>query len=174
MAVDLVQIRTLAREKEDENWEFRRFLKTLETGTEELDERVFRTTQRVWDKIDCTTCANCCREVKPTFSKEDVNRIAARLGMNPQAFVDAHLEHTEADDGNPWQTRTTPCPFLKDNRCSIYEDRPVDCREYPYLFKPEFVSRTMDMLERTFTCPIVYEVIEKLKDSTGFFRRRRR
>jgi hypothetical protein len=32
------------------------------------------------------------------------------------------------------------------------------------------ISRTMGMIERTFTCPIVYEVMEELKNSLGFSR----
>ena len=34
------------------------------------------------------------------------------------------------------------------------------------------VSRTMGMIARTFTCPIVYQVVEELKKSLGFLRRR--
>ena len=71
----------------------------------------------------------------------------------------------------PWQTRSTPCPFLKDNLCSIYEDRPAECSGYPYLYKPDFVVRTLAMVERTFTCPIVYEVMEELKKSLDFPRK---
>ncbi len=56
----------------------------------------------------------------------------------------------------------------------MYEDRPADCKGYPYLYEPEFSSRTMGMISRTFTCPIVYEVIEELKRSWGFARRTRR
>jgi hypothetical protein len=47
----------------------------------------------------------------------------------------------------------------------VYEDRPADCNDYPHLFKPDFVSRTLMMVERTFTCPIVYEAMEELKKS---------
>jgi hypothetical protein len=36
---------------------------------------------------------------------------------------------------------------------------------------PNFVSRTLGMVERTFTCPIVYEVVEELKESLGFPRK---
>ncbi len=92
--------------------------------------------------------------------------------MAPQQFIDAYLKRTESGDENPWRTRTKPCPFLKENRCSVYEDRPADCSGYPYLYKPDFVFRTMGMIERTFTCPIVYEVMEHLKQSLGFSRRR--
>src|ERR1700746_1771760 len=124
MAFDLVQIRELAGRKEAENSRFRQFLKTgcrLEPG--EIDQRVFEITRRVWAGIDCTSCANCCREVKPTFSEEEVGRLSRRLGMERQQFIDTYLERLEENDENPWQTHTTPCPFLKENLCSIYEDR---------------------------------------------------
>lgn len=175
MAVDLVQLRVLAQKKEEENWRFRQFLKTrCDLEREEIDKRVFAATKRVWAGIDCTKCANCCREIKPTFSEEDVSRLAQRLEMAPPEFIRAYLEPAEPGDQNPWQTRTTPCPFLEDNRCSVYEDRPADCRGYPYLYEPEVVFRTRGMIERTFTCPIVYEVMEELKDSLRFASGKRR
>jgi hypothetical protein len=175
MAFDLVHLRALAQEKEDENWRFRQFLKVrCDLESEEIDQRVAAATERVWAGIDCTTCANCCREVRPTFSEEDVSRLCQRLNMTPQQFVESYLERTEPGDENPWKTQTTPCAFLKDNRCSVYEDRPVDCRGYPYLYEPDFVFRTMGMIERTSTCPIVYEVMEALKESLGFAQEKRR
>jgi uncharacterized protein len=169
MALDLVQIRELAERKEDENSRFRQFLKTrCNLEPDEIDQRVFEITRRVWAGIDCTTCANCCREMKPTFSGDEVDRVARRLGIERQQFIETYLERSEASSENPWQTRTTPCPFLKDNLCSVYEDRPAECGGYPYLYQPDFVFRTMGMIGRTFTCPIVYEVMEELKKSLGF------
>ena len=143
MAFDLVQIRTMADRKEDENWRFRQFLKTrCKLDPDEIDRRVFETTRRVWDGIDCTTCANCCREMKPTFSEEEVDRVARRLGIGRQQFIETYLQRADPDSENRWQTRTSPCPFLKDNRCSVYEDRPAECSGYPYLYQPAFVLRT--------------------------------
>jgi uncharacterized protein len=70
MAVNLVQIEKLARKKEEENWGFREFLKAeSDLDSDEIDQRVFETTRRVWAGIDCTTCANCCRQVQPSFSE---------------------------------------------------------------------------------------------------------
>jgi hypothetical protein len=164
--IDLVQIRELATKKEKENWRFREFLKGSEDlGCDDIDRRVAEITLHVWAGIDCTTCANCCRELQPTFSEEDVSRVSRRLGMDRQQFINTYLQKTEPGESNPWETRTTPCPFLKDNLCSIYEDRPVDCSDYPHLYKPNFVSRTWGTIERTFTCPIVYQVMEELKKS---------
>lgn len=172
MAIDLVQIRTLAKAKEDENFRFRQFLKNrCKLDPDQIDERVFETTRRVWAGIDCTTCANCCREVRPTFSDEDIDRISRRLEMARDQFIRAYLEPSDDADDNLCQTRTLPCPFLKDNLCSIYEDRPADCEGYPYLYKPGFTGRTWGMLDRTYTCPIVYTVIEELKRSLGFLRK---
>jgi uncharacterized protein len=172
MAFDLVQIRAQAKEKEDENYKFRRFLKTkCNLDSEEIDSRVFGATRRVWAGIDSTKCANCCREVHPTFSEDEVDRLARRLAMSREQFIETYLKRSEPGDNNPWTTRTTPCPFLKNNLCSVYEDRPADCSGYPYLYKPDFIFRTLEMIERTFTCPIVYEVMEELKKSTGFRRR---
>ncbi len=173
MTYDLIQIRQQAEEKEDENYRFRQFLKNkCNLDPEEIDQRVFAATRRIWAGIDCTTCANCCRQVNPTFSEAEVERLARRLGLQPNDFMQRYLERSEPLSENPWTTRTTPCPFLKDNRCSVYEDRPADCRGYPYLDQPEFVFRTLAMIERTFTCPIVYEVMEELKSSLGFVGRR--
>ena len=173
MAVDLVQIRQLAARKEDQNFRFREFLKTrCKVKPDEIDQRVFKTTRGVWDGIDCTTCANCCRKMNPGFSEEEVNRVARRLGMKRQQFIETYLEPSEEDSGKLWRTHVTPCPFLKDNLCSIYEDRPAECSGYPYLYQPDFVCRTLGMIERTFTCPIVYEVMEELKKSLGFSKRR--
>src|SRR5258706_11693844 len=175
MAVDPIRVPVLAEKKLEENGRFRQFLNhRCEIDGDELDQRVFDLTKRVWAGIDCTTCANCCKTVRPTFAEEDIQRLARRLGIQRQQLINDYLEPNEPGEDNAWQTRTTPCPFLKDNRCSVYEDRPADCRGYPYLDEPDFVFRTVAMIERTFTCPIVYEVMEELKRSVGFPRRGRK
>jgi len=120
VAVDLVQIRKLGETREDENFSFRRFLKTEYTlKPDEVDQRVFEITGRVWAGIDCTACANCRREMRLTFGEEEVDRVTHRLGMQRQEFIQTCLELSEADSDNPWQTRSTPCTLLKDNLCSI-------------------------------------------------------
>ena len=69
IAIDLIQIRELSRSRADENWRFRQFLKgQCDLKPDQIDKQVIETTRRVWAGIDCTACANCCREVKPSFS----------------------------------------------------------------------------------------------------------
>jgi len=171
MAFDPIQLRVLAERKENENWKFRSFLKQCDLDPDELDKLVTEITDRVWAGIDCTTCANCCKQMSPTLSEEEIDRLSRQLGIQRQHFIDAYLEPSESGDENPWRTRTKPCPFLEDNRCSIYDDRPNDCRGYPYLHEPRFVFRTMGMIGRTSVCPIVYGVMEEWKPAVGFRRR---
>jgi len=38
-----------------------------------------------------------------------------------------------------------PCPFLIDNKCSIYEDRPLICKAYPMVDCPYFTGKVMDI-----------------------------
>jgi Fe-S-cluster containining protein len=64
--------------------------------------------------------------------------------------------------------RERPCPFLKDNRCAVYEYRPANCRDYPYLYKPDFTARTLSMIGRLAECPAVFEAWEELKRAAGF------
>jgi hypothetical protein len=56
----------------------------------------------------------------PYFQQEEVGRLARRLDITRERFIETYLQRSEPDDDdNPWTTRTKPCPFLKDNRCSV-------------------------------------------------------
>lgn len=46
--------------------------------------------------------------------------------------------------------------------------RSDDCRGYPYLHEADFNCRTMSMIERTYMCPIVFNVMEALKEKVAF------
>ena len=63
---------------------------------------------------------------------------------------------------------TVPCPFLKENVCSVYEDRPKACRDFPYLHEPGFRTRMITLIENTALCPIVYNTCEQLKTILPF------
>jgi len=180
MEVDAKNVRLLADQADDENFEFRRFLKWQDAlSDEELDELVWETTRRIWAGFDCTTCGNCCRELIPTVTAEEVERLAIRLGVSVEAFHERYVERVatpDEDDVDPdgpvqWRLRGRPCPFLKGNRCTVHEDRPTQCRKYPYLYEPNFSRRLIAMLERTYTCPVVYQVVEALKRELPFRRR---
>ncbi|MBN1765730.1 MAG: YkgJ family cysteine cluster protein [Sedimentisphaerales bacterium] len=136
---------------------------------EQIDTLVFTITDRTWDSIDCTECGRCCMELKPMLSEKDQFRLAKRLEMNIEQLRKQFLEYDDTDIDEPgWRIKDHPCPFLWDKVCTIYEERPENCRQYPYLHKPNFTYRTWGMIEPTFTCPVVYCVIEELKEKLGF------
>jgi Fe-S-cluster containining protein len=171
MTPDLVKLRQMAEARAEENFRFRDFLKhRTRLSSEEVDHLVFEIAARVWKKTDCAACANCCREVVPTIGDSGVERLAAHLGMDSSAFASKYLDRAESTADHPWIMRERPCPFLKDNRCAVYQYRPANCRDYPYLDKPDFTARTLSMIERLSVCPAVFEVWEELKRATGFRR----
>ena len=169
MTPDPVNLRQMAEAGADGNFKFRDFLKhRTNLSSKEVDQLVFEISERVWKRIDCTACANCCRVATPAFTEKDIERLATHLGMTNSEFAAKYLKEADgAADSLPLM-RERPCRFLKDNRCSVYEHRPDSCRGYPFLDKPNFTARTLGMIGRLSECPAVFEVWEELKRATGF------
>lgn len=113
-------------------------------------------------QIDCLECANCCKNYSPRFKNPDIKRIAKLLGMKEGAFVEQYLT---LDDENDYVLRQSPCPFLAaDNTCDIYDDRPSDCRRYPYTDEDVLIKRIPLTLKNSTVCPITFHVLERLKE----------
>jgi len=160
---DLKKIKKTAEKKEDENWEFRSFLKGYDIEVEELDSIVHGLFEEVYREIDCTACGNCCREISPVLEQEDIERLSRGLGISPENFKERFLIKGDKDYSEGFIFRKKPCPFLKGNLCSHYELRPEACRSFPHLHKEEFVFRLIGVVENYDVCPIVFNVYEQLK-----------
>jgi hypothetical protein len=50
----------------------------------------------------------------------------------------------------------------------VYEDRFAGCREFPALHLPFFTKRLFTVMMHYSRCPIIFNVVEKLKMKTGF------
>jgi Fe-S-cluster containining protein len=113
-----------------------------------------------FSKIDCLQCANCCKNYSPRFKTPDIKRISKVLGLRESDFIEKYLVVDEEGD---FIVNTKPCPFLGgDNFCSIYEDRPSDCRRFPYTDEDVIIKRKELTLKNSTFCPITYYVLEKL------------
>lgn len=129
---------------------FNKMLKALP----ELHEEAF-------EKIDCLSCAACCKNYSPRFKQPDIKRIAKRLRIKEGELVARYLK---LDEDNDYVLQKEPCPFLAaDNTCNIYEDRPSDCRRYPYTDEDVFLKRTNITLKNATFCPIAFTVLERLE-----------
>jgi len=169
MKFDFSDLEKLAAKKEDENWRFRGFLKFYDRMTdEELDSLVYKTADEIGSAVDCTQCGRCCEKLKPMCSEEDQQRLAAGLSITVEGLREQHLKYDQSEDKPGCRMKNSPCPFLQDKKCTVYGNRPDNCRDYPYLHEPDFRYRTWGMIERTVTCPIVFQVMEKLKEKLNF------
>jgi uncharacterized protein len=158
---DIEKIKSLAFEKEDENWRFRAFLKSSDMSIASMDRMVAVWYEDVRQTIDCRTCGHCCMVMAPMLTGRDMNRLVSHLGVSRKELIDKHLEPSKEDKG--YTTKELPCPFLKDMQCTVYDARPDTCRSYPHLHKHEFRSRLMQVIDNCSVCPIVYNVYEGLK-----------
>jgi uncharacterized protein len=172
---DFDNLTKLAEQREEDNCHFRAFLKWhCRQSGRAIDRLVSEVTDRVWADIDCTACGRCCRELRPAFSPKEQKRLALRLAVSVDDFRQQYLECKDEEDRHLWRVREAPCPFLQGSRCSVYEDRPAQCRDYPYLYKRDFRSRTIAMVGQTHICLIVYQALEDLKRALGYRSRRTR
>lgn len=157
-------IKQHATEKEDENYHFRSFLKNCDE--ELIDEKVHTLNEIIAPQIDCTQCGNCCRTFMISLDKVDAGRLSAHLHVDEKTFAQKYLE-TSAEETMQVFNKI-PCHFLSENKCTVYEARPQDCRDFPHLHKPGFIKKLFSMIRYYAICPIVYNVMEQLKIDSGF------
>ncbi len=121
--------------------------------------------EAAFSRIDCLECANCCRNYSPRFKQPDIRRIAKKLGMREGDLVAGYLR---LDEDGDYVVKSSPCPFLNaDNTCRIYEDRPGDCRRYPYTDEDVLLKRVNLTLKNATVCPAVFHVLEALARQEG-------
>ncbi len=83
--------------------------------------------------------------------------------MKESVFIERFLK---VDEDGDFVVNAKPCPFLgNDNYCSIYEQRPSDCRRFPYTDEDVIVKRQSLTLKNSTFCPITYYVLERLVKS---------
>jgi methyltransferase-like protein/cyclopropane fatty-acyl-phospholipid synthase-like methyltransferase/Fe-S-cluster containining protein len=112
--------------------------------------------ERRGHKISCRkSCGACCRQLTP-ISPVEAHHIQNLVNELPEPrrsqikarFADARQRLKKAglleqllrpetwpDEGGPqlglkYFLQGIPCPFLEDESCSIYADRPIECRQY--------------------------------------------
>ncbi|WMB28465.1 YkgJ family cysteine cluster protein [Streptococcus didelphis] len=155
--MDIEKYKALALSKQAEH---RKFLTQLKKKPpKHLDKLVQEIHEEVFSEIDCTQCANCCRSLGPLFTEADIQRIAKHFRMKLSAFEDIYLK---VDEDKDKVFKSMPCPFLgEDNLCSIYEERPKACREFPHTDRKKIYQINAITLKNTLICPSAYLFVEK-------------
>ncbi len=85
--------------------------------------------------LSCFT--TCCRDVNIFLTPYDILRMKSRLGILSDEFLEQYTKTLMPADGKipviqlKMREDDMGCPFVTDEGCSIYEDRPWACRMYP-------------------------------------------
>lgn len=91
----------------------------------------------------CTGCGNCCsKEPGAVFvSNEEIETIILHLKIDKMEFLDRFTRKLHGKIALK-ELANFDCVFLKENRCSIYHQRPKQCNTYP--FWPELLRSLKD------------------------------
>lgn len=85
-------------------------------------------------KFFCTGCGKCCTgsDGYVFLSSKDVDALAKQLNLSSAEFTQ---KYTRTVDGNLClkdNLATDECIFLKNNRCTVYPSRPIQCQTFPW------------------------------------------
>ncbi|MFP4475105.1 MAG: YkgJ family cysteine cluster protein [Desulfatibacillaceae bacterium] len=86
--------------------------------------------------VSCFTL--CCRNLNLFLYPYDVLRLRRALDMDSGDFIDRHTD-VVMREGNAFpdvllrmaDNEERTCPFLTDEGCTVYQDRPESCRSFP-------------------------------------------
>lgn len=160
------KVRFEAKKKENENLEFRTFLK-CHADEKELDKHFKRLHDELFSTYDCSRCRNCCKMYHGSIPSEDLERDAEILDLTKEQFVERYLIKNEVED--TYETKNKPCDFLQeDGNCKLGECRPESCKKYPYTDQPDRLQSLYSVLNAVEVCPVAFEIYERLKKEYGF------
>lgn len=91
-------------------------------------------------KFACTQCGKCCHGKTNVFvNSAEIEAIAAHLDLPKFEFSKRYTRPQCLGDQESITLKSQiqsngklGCVFLKNNKCSIYSERPTQCRTYPY------------------------------------------
>lgn len=96
---------------------------------------------KMWYKngleFKCTGCGKCCTG-SPGYvflNKKEAEIIAQKLNLPLNDFLKKYTRQSGkrlALKERKISDTTYDCIFLKDNKCTIYEERPTQCKTYPW------------------------------------------
>ena len=138
------------------------FRKWKQAKPKDLDQKFHKEHISEFKKMDCLTCANCCKTTSPIFRDADIRRIAKHLRIKESHLIQNYLKMDEESD---YVLQKSPCTFLgTDNKCAIYEVRPLACREYPHTNRKNMFQILELTAENTLICPAVARIVKTITE----------
>lgn len=85
-------------------------------------------------RFECQCCGHCCKTGKDYgyvyLSSEECTKIAAFIGVSLKYLKSKYV--SKINKAYQFKQSKEDCPFLKENKCSIYKVRPLQCRTWPF------------------------------------------
>jgi Fe-S-cluster containining protein len=111
----------------------------------------------------CTGCAECCKNLV-TLQWSGLSLFPWEKHLFPSKKVHPHLAYGASPDSKDFRIflykyMEQSCEKLEGNKCTIYDNRPLVCRSYPFRYVQ--MSRGRVFYELAPECPGVKEVNEE-------------
>ena len=122
-------------------------------------------------RFSCTRCSKCCRHESGYvfLSETDIERLRKRFELSRREFLDRYTSRVDLGLAVRLSLKEQPnfdCIFWAHGGCSVYEDRPLQCRAFP--FWPQNLQSAEAWEETAKECPGIhvgtrhsYETIEE-------------
>ena len=100
--------------------------------------RMEKTMKKPWFhqglRFKCTGCGKCCTgsDGYVFLSPADLIALADHFKLSVTEFIDQHTRVVDNQICLLDSPGSDKCIFLKDNKCSAYHARPVQCRTFPW------------------------------------------
>lgn len=162
--VKLKHLKKEAKRKQNENLDFRMYLQE-HADPQELDRQINQLHQELFNAFDCKQCRNCCKEYGALFFEEEIPWVATFLQTTREELIWKYM----ARDGDLYYLEEKPCMFLqKDGSCRLGDVKPICCVDFPYTHYDDRIHNLTSMIEYASICPVVFELLERLKELYGF------
>ncbi|WP_102401360.1 YkgJ family cysteine cluster protein [Haloimpatiens massiliensis] len=149
---------------EKQNYAFRAYLKN-HADSDELDKQFLELHNELFKDYDCSKCRNCCKVYSITLQESEIEEATKLLKVTKKEFMDKYMKMTV--DG--YEVKEKPCCFLTENgACKIEKCKPEECREYPFTNNPDRLFSLLSIVSFASVCPVVFEMLERLKETYGF------
>lgn len=159
-----LRLKDAYKSKWNENYAFRTYLKS-NADSKTFDEQVLALHNSLFSTYNCKNCRNCCKKYEATFEEDEIISASKFLEMTPDSFKEQFI----IDCFGEYQLNSKPCVFLlEDNSCRIESCKPSSCKMYPYTNQAGRLDCTLSLIESSKVCPVVYEIIERLKKIYDF------
>ncbi len=85
-------------------------------------------------RFGCTQCGHCCAGAPGTvfMNAAESERIARHLGLTREAFLGQYAYPVDGGHSLREVGDNYACIFFRNERCTIYDVRPTQCRTFPF------------------------------------------